>query len=317
MENDQQPQAELELGNEPNPPMPQIAADAEPSKIESPVDFFNRVLSDGQTEQTAGAESPESPEASQPEASTAANEAETSESYDDRSTKGVQKRIDKLSALRREAEERAKKLESELADLKRQKAAPVSNPTNPYGNLEDRASIEAEYEKMRNVRLFCERYPDGYYPEDGGQPISKDKITETKVNAIRAIEEFLPKQAEYLENRDAVRVQTRKEFTWLNDPTDERTVKVNRFIEAVPEIKRYPDYEVYAAHMVNGMTSYKAQKTNAQKGIQRAPIQPTMGSSPAPQAQKADPVQGAMSMDRYRKTGSIDDLAKVFKSKFV
>ncbi len=77
MENDQQPQAELELGNEPNPPMQRNAADAEPSKIESPVDFFNRVLSDGQTEQTAGAESPESPEAYAPEASTDANEAET------------------------------------------------------------------------------------------------------------------------------------------------------------------------------------------------------------------------------------------------
>lgn len=317
MENDQQPQAELELGNEPNPPMQRNAADAEPSKIESPVDFFNRVLSDGQTEQTAGAESPESPEAYAPEASTDANEAETTTSYEDRSTKGVQKRIDKLSALRREAEEKAQKLESELAELKRQKAAPVTSPKNPYGNLEDRASIEAEYEKMRNVRLFCERFPDGYYPEDGSPPISKDQIAKTKVDAIRAIEEHLPRQADYLESREMVKSQTRKEFTWLNDPTDERTIKVNRFIEAVPEIKRYPDYEVYAAHMVNGMTSYKAQKANAQKGVQRAPIQPTMGSAPAPSAQKADPVQGAMSMERYRKTGSIDDLAKVFKNKFV
>jgi hypothetical protein len=317
MDTDNQPQANLELGTEANPPMTQNAADAAPSKIESPADFFNRVLSDGQTEQTAGAESPESPEAHAPEADTEANEAEATNSNDDRPTKGVQKRIDKLSALRREAEEKAQKLENELAELKRQKAAPISTPNNPYGHLEDRASIEAEYEKMRNVRLFCERFPDGYYPEDGGQPISKDRITETKVNAIRAIEEFLPRQAEYLESREVVKNETRKEFSWLNDPTDERTVKVNRFIQAVPEIKRYPDYEMYAAHMVNGMTSYKAQKANAQKGVQRAPIQPIMGSSPAPSAQKADPVQGAMSMERYRKTGSIDDLANVFKSKFV
>lgn len=316
MENENEPQANLELGNEANNPM-QNAADAAPSKIESPVDFFNRVLSDGQTEQTAGAESPEQPEGSYPEASTRAEEAEAPASSDERPTKGVQKRIDKLSALRREAEERAQKVETELAELKRQKAAPVTMPNQPYGHIEDHASLQAEYEKMRNVRLFCERYPDGYYPEDGSAPISKDKIAQSKVEALRALEEFLPQQASYLENREAVKAETRKEFSWLNDPTDERTIKVNRFVEAVPEIKRYPDYEVYAAHMVNGMTSYKTQKAQAAKGVQRAPIQPNMGSAPAPQPKKPDAVQGAMSLERYRKTGSIDDLASVFKNKFV
>lgn len=322
MENYEEPNAQLELGNESNPPMPeQNASPAEPRvQNESPTDFFNRVLSGGQTEQdpASGVEGElEAPQAEMPQDTTEAQEVESQNAEpQERLTKGAQKRIDKLTALRREAEEKAQKLEAELAELKRSKAAPIPKSNNPYGHLEDEASIQAEYEKMRQVRLFCERHPDGYYPENG-QPISKDQIAETKVKALRAIEEQLPAQMEYIETKNQVGSVVRKEFSWLNDPTDERTQKVQKFVEAVPEIKRFPDYEVYAAHMVNGMMSYKAQKAQAQKAAPRVPVQPTMSSAAAPQAQKPSAVEGAASMDRYRRTGSIDDLANVFKSKFL
>ena len=311
MENNEEPSAQLELGNEYNPPMPETASPAEPRATESPVDFFNRVLSDGQTSET-----PSSGEDSQLE-TTDAGEAEVQpEEPQENLTKGAQKRIDKLTALRREAEEKAQKLEAELAELKRSKAAPVPTSNNPFGHLEDDASITAEYEKMRQVRLFCERYPDGYYPEQG-EPIPKEAIAQTKVKALKALEEYLPKQAEYIEKKREAQRATRAEFSWLNDPTDERTVKVQKFVEAVPEIKRFPDYEIAAAHMVNGMMSYQAQKAAARKGNSRVPVQPTSTSSAPPPAQKPDVVQGAASMERYRKTGSIDDLAAVFKNKFV
>jgi hypothetical protein len=43
-----------------------------------------------------------------------------------------------------------------------------------------------------------------------------------------------------------------------------------------------------------------------------------MSSVPAPrQPQKSDPVQYASSVERYRRSGSIDDLADVFKNKFI
>lgn len=318
MEEDQQPQADLELGNETNPPMPN-ARQAEPSKNESPEDFFSRVLSGGQIEQTTGVESPEAPEAVMPEATTEAEEAE--QQYDDsqdRSTKGVQKRLAKLTALRREAEEKANRLEQEVEELRRSKAATNVSSQNPFAKLESVSDIQAEFEKQRKIRLFCERYPDGYYPEGEGEPVSKENIAKAKVRAIQAIEEGLPKQMAYIEEREKAKHFARGEFGWLNDPTDDRTVKVKAFVNAMPEIKRFPDYEIYAAHMVNGMMSYKAQKTMAQNAQRRVPVQPSMSSSPAPrQPQKSDPVQYASSVERYRKSGSIDDLADVFKNKFI
>lgn len=317
MENDQQPQAELELGNESNTPMLN-AGQAEPSNNQTPEDFFSRMLSGGQTEQTTDVESSEAPEAEMPEATTEAEEVEVQSQNSERPTKGMQKRLDKLTALRREAEERAKQLETEVAELKRSKATPAQPlSTNPYGHIESVGDIQAEYEKQRNIRLFCERYPDGYYPEQG-EPVSKENIAKAKVNALRAIEEHLPRHAQYLETRELSRKSAISEFAWMADPTDDRTIKAKAFIDAVPEIKRFPDHEIYAAHMVNGLTSYQAQKARAKSQPARVPMQPSApSSSPSRPSQADSKMDGAMSMERYRKTGSMDDLANVFKNKFV
>ncbi len=146
MENDQQPQAELELGNESNTPMLN-AGQAEPSNNQTPEDFFSRILSGGQTEQTTDVESSEAPEAATPEATTEAEEVEVQSQNSDRPTKGMQKRLDKLTALRREAEERAQQLEQEVAELKRSKAVTAPVAQNPYEQLNSAADIQAEFDK--------------------------------------------------------------------------------------------------------------------------------------------------------------------------
>lgn len=316
MENDQQPQAELELGNESNPPMSN-AGQAEPSNNQSPEDFFSRILSAGQTEQTTDVESSEAPEAATPEATTEAEEVEVQSQNSERPTKGMQKRLDKLTALRREAEERAQQLEQEVAELKRSKAVTAPVAQNPYEQLNSAADIQAEFDKQRQIRLFCERYPDGYYPEQG-EPVTKENIAKAKVKALQAMEEHLPRHAQYLETRENTKRFATGEYSWLNDPTDDRAIKAKAFIDALPEIKRFPDYELYAAHMVNGITSYQAQKARAKQQPARVPMQPSVSSSaPARQSNGDGKMEGAISMERYRKTGSMDDLANVFKNKFV
>lgn len=316
MENDQQPQAELELGNESNPPMPN-AGQAEPSNNQSPEDFFSRILSAGQTEQTTDVESSEAPEAATPEATTEAEEVEVQSQNSERPTKGMQKRLDKLTALRREAEERAQQLEQEVAELKRSKAVAAPVAQNPYEHLNSASDIQAEFDKQRQIRLFCERYPDGYYPEQG-EPVTKENIAKAKVKALQAMEEHLPRHAQYLETRENVKRVAASEYSWLNDPTDDRTIKAKAFIDALPEIKRFPDYELYAAHMVNGISSYQAQKARAKQQPARVPMQPSVTSSaPVRQPAGENKMDAAMSMERYRKTGSMDDLANVFKNKFV
>lgn len=288
--------------------------------------FFGRALADGQqeaepqsadTEETAEEglsdepESTEEPEAEEPQ------EQEAGESQE-RRPKGVDKRISKLTALRKEAEERAKQLEDELESLKRSQAAPRIDPKNPYTGLTSKEKIQAEYERQKEIRLFCERYPDGYY-EEGKEPVDKEQIAKAKVAAIRAIEDYLPKQYDYVEKAETFHVTAVKEFPWLKDKSDQRTVLANRFINSVPEIKRFPDYEIYAAHLASGMVSYQSQKKAARAGAsaQHVPVQPSMSVAPAPQSKKPDVVKAKLAESRYRQTSSLDDLSEVFKNKFI
>lgn len=314
------------LGLEPeeNKLMAQPSERADLADDEKLSEFFGRALADGsqesepQTDENGEAADEDVSDASEVEAENTEEEESTEQEEDARpQPKGVDKRISKLTAQRKEAEERAQKLEEELEHLKRSKATPSGNPNNPFSGFTDEEKIQAEYERQKEIRMFCERYPDGYY-EDGQEPVDKESITKAKVNAIRAMEDHLPKQLDYVERSKAFSAAARKEFPWLKDKTDQRTIMANRFVDSVPEIKKYPDYEIYAAHLASGMATYQSQKQTARKGVtQHVPVQPSSSYAPAPSAQKLDAVKAKQAESRYRQTSSLDDLSEVFRNKFI
>jgi len=323
MEPDSNPTDNTDLGLEPeaNQLMAQPSERSDLADDEKLSQFFGRALFDGRQEAE--------PQAVEPEETDGGNESDEPASESEHAgeesqsqvaqPKGVDKRISKLTAQRKLAEEKATKLEEELETLKRQQAnPPVSNTNNPFGTLDTESKLEAEYERQREIRLFCERYPDGYY-EDGKEPIERDQIAKAKVNALRAIEDLLPKQLDYVKKSKAFKAAARKEFPWLDDPTDTRAISAKKFIEAVPQIRNFPDHEIYAAHMANGMLSYQQQKKSAKTGIAatRVPVQPNITNSPSPMAQRPDVMKGNDAANRYSKSSSLDDLADVFKNKFV
>lgn len=349
MENEQQHTADLELGNEANPPMPQQSEKSDSLNEQSLSEYFLKVLSDGQTRaesdnsdnnevESAEAEDAIDPEyeggdesdegesepddegqdAEEVEADTEEEEVETY-AQSAETPKGVKKRLAKLTALRREAEAKAKQLEEEVETLRRNQA--TNRSPNPYRNVDSEEKIKAEFERQRQIRLFCERYPDGYYEgDDSRQHVSKEEIAKAKVVALRALEEYLPNQAEFVVAQKQFKEKARKEFPWLNDPSDKRASIAKKFIAAVPEIKKFPDYEIYAAQLAMGMSSYQEQKKSARTGQtqeRRAPYQPTLMSSAPKASVKRDEKEARESYSRFRQSGSIDDLAAVFRSKFV
>ena len=349
MENEQQPTADLELGTEYNPPMPQQVEKSDSTNEQSLSDYFLKVLSDGQTraendnsdnnevvsaeaedaidpdneddgdsEQEQPESEEEGQEAEEVEADTEVEEVETY-AQSNETPKGVKKRLAKLTALRREAEAKNKQLEEEVDTLRRNQAN--TQNSNPYRNVSDEGKLKAEFERQRNIRLFCERYPDGYYESDNPKDhVSKEEMSKAKVVALRALEEHLPRQAEFVVASQQFKQKAREEFPWLNDPSDKRASIARKFIAAVPEIKKFPDYEIYAAQLAMGMSSYQDQKKSARSGVQperRAPYQPSLMSSAPKASAKLDEKEAKESYSRFRQSGSIDDLADVFRSKFV
>lgn len=316
------------LGLEPeaNPLMAQQSERTDLADDEKLAQFFGRALADGQPEAEPQAAEPEEiPDEEVSEALAEADallgEADEGESEDEQQVqapKGVDKRISKLTAKRKEAEERAKQLEEELESLKRQQAVAKVRPDNPFSALDSEDKINAEYERQKEIRLFCERYSDGYY-EDGQEPIDKEQIAKAKVAAIRAIEDYLPRQMDYVAKSKQFKAAALKEFPWLKDKTDKRTIMAQKFVEAVPELRKFPDYEIYAAHLATGMVSYQQQKAAARKGVQpeatRAPVQPS--TTYAPPTKKPDIAKANEAQNRYMRSSSIEDLSDVFKNKFL
>ncbi len=247
-----------------------------------------------------------------------ANDGENSEFQ----TKGVQKRIDKLTALRKQAEEQADKLKKEVDDLRTQvessKSTEVvvkSDDAVPYANLNSIAEIEQEIAQARSVRRWCEENSNGIVVQnaDGSETeYSYDDVKRIKLNAMDAMEEHLPKRLNYIQTKSKVDAIAYKEYPWLKDKSSKERQIAESFIKAFPQITRFPDYNVVVGDYIRGMQA----RENASKGrnVQRAPHQPTSNyASPSRYKDSSDPD----ATKRYVKSNSQNDLAAIIASKFI
>lgn len=229
--------------------------------------------------------------------------------------KGVQKRIDKLTAKRREAEARIAELEEKIK-LMEAKETEVSTPrnykdqANPYSNLNSRAEIEAEIAQARQVRRWCEENADGVVitQENGEEKIySAEDVRRIKINAMDALDEHLPKRAQYITAKEQIDKVAESEYKWYKDRSSKELQIAQNFIKAFPEITRFPDYKIVVGDYIRGM---KAREGQRQQGIQKAPVQPT-GNSSYPISRKDSNAKDATS--RFLKSRSSSDLTEVLK----
>ena len=229
--------------------------------------------------------------------------------------KGVQKRTDTLTAKRREAEARIAELEEKIK-LMEAKETEVSTPrnykdqANPYSNLNSRAEIEAEIAQARQVRRWCEENADGVVitQENGEEKIySAEDVRRIKINAMDALDEHLPKRAQYITAKEQIDKVAESEYKWYKDRSSKELQIAQNFIKAFPEITRFPDYKIVVGDYIRGM---KAREGQRQQGIQKAPVQPT-GNSSYPISRKDSNAKDATS--RFLKSRSSSDLTEVLK----
>lgn len=299
--------------------------------------FSKQFLSD--TEQSGTPESPENQEPAEvePTAEEQENtvlsqeeEAETeSEPEDDQQKseeeeterglpKGVKKRIDKLTAKRREAEAEIEKLKQEVERLEQEanKPAQITRPDNPFSNLRSMDEINREVEQAKQIRRWCEMNPDGaVITRADGEEVeyTAEDVRKIKVKAMDAIEEHLPKQAQFLNAYHQYEAIATKDYSWWKDRTSSERQMAEKFIKAFPEILRAPDHKLVLGHLITGIKVYESNK----KGVnpQRAPAQPKSTSAPVPL--KKNQVVEQVAKQRYNTTNSRDDLSAIIASKFL
>ena len=270
------------------------------------------VLSQNETEETTE------------ETTDEAEEAEKADEDEDDDTerglpKGVKKRIDRLTAKRREAEAEVDRLKMEMETLRQeasQKPVQNHNPENPYSHLNTPEAISKELEQAKQIRRWCELNPDGATVKDkeGNETdYSAEEVRRIKVKAMDAMEEHLPKQHRYLEQVSHMDKIATNEYPWWKDKAAKERLLAEKFLQVFPEIKRYPDYKIVVGDYIRGIQAREQSAKN--KAPQRAPSQPRPGATPAQR-----PVKDAKADDakaRFHKSTSRDDLADIIASKFL
>jgi hypothetical protein len=234
--------------------------------------------------------------------------------------KHIQKRIDKITAKRREAEAEADRLKAELEELrtKKNEEVPSVRSKNPFSNKLDIAELEKSVQQAREVRDWCEENPyGGEIPRADGTSVHVDEseVRRMKVQALKDIEKNIPEQVQFINARKHFDPIAEAEYPWWKKKDTKEYNTAVALLKNFPEIATFPDYKLVLGDFVFGMQARQAKKAMpSQSQPRRAPVQPSRPSASPTNAQN----QNRATMDvenRFRKTGSKDDLASLIESR--
>lgn len=240
---------------------------------------------------------------------------------EDTLSKGVQKRIDKLTAKRKQAEEEAQNLRSEVEALKQQiseaKASGEANQTsvqdasNPFSSLNTKADVDKEVEQARWLKYKCMENPNGFVM--GDTEYGPEDVSRMLVNATKAIEVHLPKQMAKIQAYESVKPIAEAEYPWWKTPQAKEYQLAQQVIKNFPQFKNHPDYMLFVGDYIRG---YLARESNvaARKLGNKAPIQPVRPTA-APAKTSTKTASAKTAEGRFVKSTNAEDLAKVLLSK--
>jgi hypothetical protein len=126
----------------------------------------------------------------------------------DRDRDAVQKRIDKLVAQKKAAEENASRLETELAELRQKHATPAISVTptadSPLANVFSMDELAKRDELARHARSWAVRHRDGgEVPMPNGEVkfMTSDEVNDMWVRADEMVSTHIPRRAQFLQSK--------------------------------------------------------------------------------------------------------------------
>lgn len=236
--------------------------------------------------------------------------------------KHIQKRIDKITAKRREAEAEAERLKAELEELRTKKDEPVVPRTkNPFANIVVESELNTALEQARKVRDWCEENPyGGEIPKGNGEFITVDEseVRKMKVNAMKDIETNIPAQQQFINARRHFDPLAEKEYPWWQKKDSREYATAIGLLKNFPELAQFPDYKLVIGDFVFGMASRNARKVkeSSQTTVRRPQLQPSRPSI-APSANTNNNMKAKEIEQRFTKTGSRDDLASLIEARLM
>ena len=228
---------------------------------------------------------------------------------------GIQKRIDKLTALRKTAEEQVEAMKQEVEQYKSkiaefEKTSETVQPTadSPFADLTSHDAIKNEYEQARQIRYKCEANPEGF--QMGDTYFDSEQVRNMKLNAMQAMEVHLPKQLEFVKAREQWMPIAQEAYPWLKNKEAPEFKIAQQVLKTFPQFRKFPDFELFIGDYVRGFTARTSQiqkKGNVIKQTPQLSIKPT---STQTQSSRND-ASNRSAESRFARTGTREDLKSV------
>lgn len=253
-------------------------------------------------------------------------EAESeAEETDDTDSRGVQKRIDKLTAQKKEAleaveslKERIQTLESKLEEVATERDESPARQAPPvddaFGNVWDSAKIADERAKAKQVKRWCEDNPDGAVV--GDKEYSAQDIRNIRRKAEDALDEGIPQREAFLRRFYEVTPMAHELYPFWRDRSSKEYNEARAILKEMPQLKSIPEHQLLIGDFIAGRNARLAKAKTAAKPapkvIKAAPKQP---SAPASVAARVDKNADALAKEKKRffQTGGERELAEILK----
>lgn len=251
------------------------------------------------------------------------SKADDEDKQDKQLSKGVQKRIDKLVAQKKEAEAKLNALTEKLAETETRAANPereivaTGEGLNPYFKLQSDTDVHAEIRNARQVRRWAEENPDGaVVAGKDGQEIeySAEDIRKIKLNAVDALEEHLPAQMQYIQTRKQFDVEAEKNYPFWKQRSSSEYQYANALIREFPEIQKFPDFKLSIGDMIEGKR-IRESKIKLTTAIKKAPSNPKQTASAPVQTSKS--MKSRSTEEAFRKNPNQDSLKALLAERFL
>ena len=183
------------------------------------------------------------------------------------------KRIDKLTAKRREAEERADTLETELSDLRAKLDAStpvqiVPTPSDPLADVETPDQLEERITIAKKVRTWAMRNLEGATVQNAaGEDVyyEPSQVRDFLANADELLTEHVPRRKEWIAQRSQVVPEARAVYPQLFQSGTPESDMLRQTLRAFPQLKSMPNLEMVIGDAIEGQRLRFARAEAAHK----------------------------------------------------
>lgn len=198
------------------------------------------------------------------------------------------RRIDKITAKRREAEEKAEQLETEISDLRAKidSTPPVTlapTPDDPLADIETPEALEERVEVAKKVRKWAmQNLEGGTVTNAQGEEVYYEpaQVRQFLANADEVLTEHAPKRREWLGQRQAFVPEARTAYPALFQAGSPEQAMLRDTLKAYPALKRMPNLELIIGDAIEGQKLRFARLQAKQSGA-KSSATPSVKSAPS------------------------------------